>query len=164
MFIYNWLPSCICYFTIANFSPEFIYLIFITSCTTRSTYLYCRPGSINELIFYSRGLDHPGRTKGSSSEWSHSHHLAFGLLRRSIGRTARFMEFIANQLVRLFGAHFYSALTSSPTSWLSCSVLDSSSIRWSNCSSLHRQLRWGSPAKLGTPRRSNSLCKCYQLS
>ena len=78
---------------------------------------------------------------GSSSGWSH--HLAFGLLRRSTGRTARFMDFIADQLVKLFGVHFYSVLTLSPTSWLGCSVLDSSPTNWSDCSSLHRQLRWG---------------------
>jgi len=47
-------------------------------------------------------------------------------LRQSTGRTASFMTFIANQLVGLFGAHFYLALTSPPTSWLGCSVLDSS--------------------------------------
>ena len=61
---------------------------------------------------------------GSSSGWSH--HLAFGLLRRSTGRTARFMDFVADQLVGLFDVHFYLALTSSPTSCLDCSVLDSS--------------------------------------
>jgi len=42
---------------------------------------------------------------GSSSGWSH--HLAFELLRQSTGRTARFMDFVADQLVRLFGIHFY---------------------------------------------------------
>ena len=78
---------------------------------------------------------------GSSSGWLH--HLAFGLLRRSTGRTARFMDFVADQLVGLFGVHFYSALTSPPTSWLGCSVLDSSPTNWPDCPSLHRQLRWG---------------------
>jgi hypothetical protein len=67
-------------------------------------------GSVNELIFYARRLDHLGRTKG----WSH--YLVVELLHRSTGQTARFMDFIADQLVRLFGAHFYSALTSPPTS------------------------------------------------
>ena len=61
---------------------------------------------------------------GSSSGWPH--HLAFELLRRSTGQTARFKDFIADQLVGLFGVHFYSVLTSPPTSWLGCSVLDSS--------------------------------------
>jgi hypothetical protein len=100
-------------------------------------------GSVNKLIFYARGLDYPGRIKGSSSGWSH--HLAFRLLRRSTGRTARFTDFIANQLVGLFGTHFYSALTSPLTSWLDRSVLASSPTSWSDCSSLelHRQLRWG---------------------
>jgi hypothetical protein len=51
-------------------------------------------GSVNELIFHARGLDHLGRTIGSSSGWSHR--LAFELLRRSTGRTARFMDFAAN--------------------------------------------------------------------
>ena len=78
---------------------------------------------------------------GSSFEWSH--HLAFGLLRRSTGRTARFMDFVADQLVGLFGVHFYSAVTSPPTSWFGCSVLDSSPTNWPDCPSLHRQLRWG---------------------
>ena len=41
---------------------------------------------------------------GSSSGWSH--HLAFGLLRRLTSWTAKFMDFIAYQLVKLFGAHF----------------------------------------------------------
>jgi hypothetical protein len=55
------------------------------------------------------------------------------------------MTFIANQLVGLFGAHFYSSLTSPPTSWLDYSVLASSPTSWSDCSSLglHHQLRWG---------------------
>ena len=61
---------------------------------------------------------------GSLFGWSH--HLAFGLLHRSTSRTARFMDFVADQLVRLFSIHFYSALTSPPTSWLGCSILDSS--------------------------------------
>jgi len=42
---------------------------------------------------------------GSSSKWSH--HLAFGLLCQSTSWTARFMTFVANQLVELFGAYFY---------------------------------------------------------
>jgi hypothetical protein len=51
-------------------------------------------GSVNELIFHARGLDHLRRTKGSSSGWSH--HLVVGLLCRSTGRTARFMDFVAD--------------------------------------------------------------------
>ena len=39
------------------------------------------------------------------------------------------MDFVADQLVGLFGVHFYSTLTS-PTNW-------------SNCLSLYRQLSWG---------------------
>ena len=46
---------------------------------------------------------------GSLSGWSH--HLAFGLLHRSIGRTARFIEFIADQLIGLFVAHASSSAT-----------------------------------------------------
>jgi hypothetical protein len=72
------------------------------------------PGSVNELIFYARELDHPGRIRGPSFGWSHLP--AVGLLRRSTGWTARFMDLVADQLVGLFGAHFYSALTSPPTS------------------------------------------------
>jgi hypothetical protein len=72
------------------------------------------PGSVNELIFYAWRLDHLGRTKGSSFGWSH--YLVVELLHRSTGQTARFMDFVANQLVGLFGAHFYSALTSPPIS------------------------------------------------
>jgi len=33
-----------------------------------------------------------------------------------------FHNAISDQLIGLFGAHFYSALTSPPTSWLGCSV------------------------------------------
>jgi len=36
------------------------------------------------------------------------------------------MTFVANQLVELFGAHFYLALTLLLISWLGCLVLDSS--------------------------------------
>ena len=43
---------------------------------------------------------------GSSSRWSH--HLAFGLLLQSTGRTARFMDFAADQLVGLLGARFFA--------------------------------------------------------
>jgi hypothetical protein len=60
------------------------------------------PSSVNELIFYTRGLDQSGRTIGSSSGWLH--HLA----------------------VRLLDAHFYSVLTSLLTNWLDYSVLASS--------------------------------------
>ena len=35
---------------------------------------------------------------------------------RSTGRTARFMDFVADQLIELFAVRFYSMLTSSPTS------------------------------------------------
>ena len=125
-----------------------INIVFIYNCLARYIMYYLiyifilqGPGSVNELIFYVRGLDHPGRTKGSSSRWLH--HLAVGLLRRSTGRTTRFMDFVADQLVRLFGGHFYSALTLPPTSWLACSVLDSSPTNWSDYLSLHRQLSWG---------------------
>jgi hypothetical protein len=53
------------------------------------------------------------------------------------------MAFVADQLVRLLGAHFYSALTSPPTSWFDYSVLVSSPTSWLDCSSLHCQLGWG---------------------
>jgi hypothetical protein len=105
--------------------------MFIYNCSARYIMYYLfyifvlqEHGSINELIFHARELDHPGRIKGSSSGWSH--HLAVGLLCRSTGRTARFRDFVVDQLVGLFGALFYSVLTSSPTSWLDCSVLASS--------------------------------------
>ena len=48
------------------------------------------------------------------------------ILHQPTSWTARFMDFITDQLVRLFGVHFYSVLTSLPTSWLGCSVLDCS--------------------------------------
>ena len=54
-----------------------------------------------------------------------------------------FHNAISDQLIGLFDAHFYSALTSPPTSWLGCSVLDSSPTNWSDCLSLHRQLLLG---------------------
>jgi hypothetical protein len=101
------------------------------------------PASVNQLIFHARELDHPGRTIGSSSGWSHR--LVFSLLDRSIGWTTRFMDFLANQLVRLFGTHFYLALTLPLASWLGYLVIDSSPTSWLDCSSLHRQLRWESP-------------------
>ena len=43
-------------------------------------------------------------------------HLVLGLLHRSTGRTARFMDFIADQLIGLFADRFYSMRTSPPTS------------------------------------------------
>ena len=128
--------------------------MFIYNCSARyimyySFYIFVLQGSglVNELLFYARRLGHPGSTKGSSSIWSH--HLAVGLLRRSTGRTAKFMDFVANQLVELFGVHFYSALTSPPTSWLSYSMLDSSPTNWSDYPSLHRQLCWGHASYAG---------------
>ena len=68
MFIYNGSPSCICYFFTANFSPEFIYFYIIYY----PSYIFVLqgPSSVNELIFYARGLDHPGRIRRSSSGWS----------------------------------------------------------------------------------------------
>ena len=94
-------------------------------------------------VGHAQGLHLPTRIDSvrlrSSSGWSH--HLAFGLLRRSTGWTARFMDFIIDQLVGLFGVHFYSALTSPLTSWLGCLVLNFSPTSWSDCSSLHHQLR-----------------------
>jgi hypothetical protein len=93
-----------------------------------------------------------------------AHFFSIFTLHRSTGRAARLMDIVTDQLVGLLAAHFYSMLTSPPTSWLGCSVLNSLPTSWSDCSPLHRQLRWGSPAKLGTPRRSNSSCKLCQLS
>jgi hypothetical protein len=90
-------------YSAAAFIAGFIYTIF-TSYSTHSTYLLQGAGSVHELIFYARRLDHSRRTRGSWSGWSH--HLVVGLLRRSTGRTARFMDFVADQLVELFGAHF----------------------------------------------------------
>ena len=63
-----------------------INLMFIYNCSARYIMYYMfyifilqGHGSVNELIFYARGLDQSGRTKGSSSGWSHR--LAVGLLR-----------------------------------------------------------------------------------
>jgi hypothetical protein len=106
-------------------------MMFIYNCSARYImyypfYIFILHGSWfgQRAIFHAQELDHPRRTIGSSSGWLH--HLAFGLLRRSTGQATRFMDFVADQLVRLFGAHFYSVLTSPPTSWLDCSVLASS--------------------------------------
>ena len=94
------------------------------------------------------------------------------------------MDFIADQLIGLFAGHFYSTLTSPPTSWLGCSALVSSPTNWSDCSSLHRQPRWGLAsyagdsyvfgffmqellAKQGTPLVVGSRCfpsVCYQAA
>jgi hypothetical protein len=79
------------------------------------------------------------------------------------------MNFVANQSIGLFGAHFYSALTSSLTSWLDSSrsllldahfATDQIARRFGSIVSYAE----GSPAKLGTPRRSDSSCKSCQLS
>ena len=67
----------------------FLQSLFIcTSCTTCSTCLYCR------IIV----------------------HLVLGLLHRSTGRTAWFVDSVADQLIGLFIGRFYSMLTSPPTS------------------------------------------------
>ena len=67
---------------------------------------------------------------GSLSRWSN--HLVLGLLHRSTGRTAWFMDSVTNQLIGLFAGRFYSMLTSPPTSWPDYSSLV-----------LHHQLRLG---------------------
>jgi len=54
------------------------------------------------------------------------------------------MTFVASQLVGLFGAHFYLALTSPLTNWLGCSVLDFFTNQLVGLSVA------SSPAKLGT--------------
>ena len=70
------------------------------------------PGSIDELIFYTRGPDQSGRIRGSSlTSWLH--HLALGLHRRPVGCTSWHSDFIADQLVAPAGTW-----TSSLTSWL----------------------------------------------
>ena len=80
-----------------------------------SIYSAMLPSSLRSYIyFYIMYYSFYIFIAGSSSGWSH--HLAFGLFRRSTGRTARFMDFVADQLVGLFGVHFYSVLTSLPTS------------------------------------------------
>ena len=83
------------------FINKFIYFIF-KSCTTRPTYLYCK------IIIWVVTLS--GLWISPPINWSD--HMVHDL--------------VADQLVRPFGIHFYSALTSPPTSWLGCSVLDSS--------------------------------------
>ena len=119
-----------------------IFKIWTLHINKMSIYFALLPSSLSSYIyFYIMYYSFYIFIIGSSSGWSH--HLAFGLLRRSTSRTARFMDFIADQLVRPFGVHFYSALTSSLTSWLVCSVLDSSPTNWSDFPSLHHQLRWG---------------------
>ena len=57
-------------------------------------------------------------------------HLVLGLLHRSTGRTAWFMDSVADQLIGLLAGRFYSMFTSPPTSRPECSSLV-----------LHRQLR-----------------------
>ena len=82
------------------------------------------------------------------------------------GRTTWYSDFSTDQLVRPLGSW-----TSSPTSWLECSAFTST-----RCS-LHCQIvgrtvhrsrfivsyAGGLPAKLGTPRCSDSSCKSCQL-
>jgi len=105
MFIYNYSARYIMYY------PFYIFVLQGSWFSQRAYFLHSRTRS-------------PMKENRIIVGWSH--HMAFGLLRRSTGRTARFMDFIADQLVGLFGAYFYSALTSPLTSWLGCSVLDSS--------------------------------------
>ena len=126
----NLSPSCIRYFI----TIEFIYLIF-TPYTTYSTHLFRRGMARSMSLRSGTGQD--------------DHRLG--------GRTTYRMDFTANQLVGLLGAHSCSVFTLLPTSWLNCSS-----------HGLHRQLCWGlvsyagnslvfgffmqaSPAKLGTP-------------
>jgi hypothetical protein len=98
------------------------------------------PGSVAELIFYAQGLDQSRRTRGLSFGWSHR--LIVGLCRQLTGRTVRLsllldVYFAADLLVGLPGARFFA-------NQLVGLFIASSS-------------RWGSPAKLGTPRRLNYL-------
>ena len=97
----------------------FLWSLFIfTSCTTRSTCLYCK------IIV----------------------HLVLGLLHRSTGRTAWFMDSIADQLIGLFAAR-----ASSPATPVTPQRLDSSCSRskWA-----HFTART-SPATPRTPRCSD---------
>ena len=66
------------------------------------------PDSVNEIIFYTRELEQSGRTRRSSTGWSH--HLVVGL-HRPAGQTVRLMDLMADQLDGLFGTHFYSIFT-----------------------------------------------------
>ena len=65
-----------------------------------------RPGSVNEVIFYARGLDQSGWTRGSSSGWSH--HPTLRLHRRPTGRIVRLDRLVGllGAVGRLLGAHF----------------------------------------------------------
>ena len=112
------------------------------------------PGSGNEFIFYARGLDQSGRTRGSSSGWLL--HLVLELHHRPTGRIFRLLHSITDQLVGLLGAHFCSALTSSPTSWLDCSVLTFAwrsfhrlPVRWIAQCSFHRRPAGRTARRLG---------------
>ena len=80
-----------------------------------SIYSALLPSSLSSYIyFYIMYYSFYIFITGSSSGWSH--HLTFGLLHRSTGQTARFMDFVADQFIGLFVGRFYSMLTSPPTS------------------------------------------------
>ena len=87
-----------------------------------------------------------------------------GLLHRSTGRTARFMTFIANQLVGLFGIQIYStSLHRRPVVW--------AARYWILLQPTGRIVRpfivsdaRGPPARLGTLRCYDSSCKRCHLS
>jgi hypothetical protein len=79
-----------------------------------STYLYCR--SLVQSTSYTRGLDHPRRTKWSSSGWPHL--LVARLHRRPPGQTLRrwpvgwaarcsTLHQLTSRIVRCFIANYY---------------------------------------------------------
>jgi hypothetical protein len=139
--------------------------IFFALCTTRSTYLYCK-GLVQSMSLFFTLEDWIIR------EGQKDYHLG--------GRTTWHSDFSADQLVGPLGSR-----TSSPTSWSDCSALTSTQrslrrrpVGWTArclllCQLAGRIVRHlsfivsytgGSPAKLGSPQRSNSSCKDCQLS
>jgi hypothetical protein len=92
--------------------PEIEYFILYTMYY-RSTYLYCR--NLVQSTCYPWGLDHPRRTKGSSSGWLHHlvatvHHQPTGW---SVWRSLLLgVRSVADQLIGLLGARRPVILTS----------------------------------------------------
>ena len=93
---------------------------------------------------YAQELDPSRRTRGSSSRWSR--HLALELHCQPTGWIIRFMDFIIDQLVGLFDAHFRSGIHF---------IAD----QIARCFGFIDSYAGDLPAMLRTPRRLDSSCK-----
>ena len=102
-----------------------------------------------------------------------SDHLVLGLLHRSTGQTARFIDFVADQLIGLFTGRFYFTVNQLTGLFvaraLSSAILGAYQLSW-GLLGVRIVCRFivsyagGSLAMLGTPRCLDSSCKRLQLS